>query len=130
MRVLVIVIVAAAIAALAIFGAARAIAHDSAHARIARGRYLAQAGDCAACHTADGGQDYAGDRPVPTPFGTIYASNLTPDKETGIGTWTDDDFWHALHEGKRPDEQHLYPAFPYPWYTHLSRDDVLAIKAF
>jgi len=105
-------------------------ARDSSHAEIARGRYLAQAGDCAACHTADGGEPFAGNRPVPTPFGTIYSTNLTPDKATGLGKWTDDDFWHAMHDGRARDGHHLYPAFPYPWYTRLSRDDVLAIKAF
>jgi len=130
MRSVAIIALAASLATLGAVGAARAIAHDSEHARIARGRYLAQAGDCAACHTAVGGRPYAGNRPVPTPFGTIYASNLTPDRETGIGGWTDDDFWRAMHEGRRPNGDHLYPAFPYPWFTHLSHDDVLAIKAF
>jgi mono/diheme cytochrome c family protein len=105
-------------------------AGDTSHAQIARGRYLAQAGDCAACHTADGGQPFAGNRPVPTPFGTIYSTNLTPDRATGLGEWTDDDFWRAMHEGRSRDGRHLYPAFPYPWYTKLSRDDVLALKAY
>jgi mono/diheme cytochrome c family protein len=95
-----------------------------------RGRYLVQAGDCAACHTADNGKPFAGDRPVPTPFGNIYSSNLTPDKETGIGRWSNDDFYRAMHEGIDEEGDHLYPAFPYPWYTKLSRNDVLAIKAF
>jgi mono/diheme cytochrome c family protein len=103
---------------------------DTSHAQIMRGRYLVEAGDCAACHTADNGEPFAGDRPVPTPFGTIYASNLTPDKETGIGGWSNDDFYRALHDGIDAEGHHLYPAFPYPWYTRLSRDDVLAIKAF
>ena len=109
---------------------AGSFARDSSHAEIARGRYLVQAGDCAACHTAEGGQPFAGNRAVPTPFGTIYSSNLTPDKATGLGTWSDDDFWHAMHDGRSRDGRHLYPAFPYPWYTRLSHDDVLAIKAF
>jgi mono/diheme cytochrome c family protein len=121
---------AAALACAMALAVAGADAVDSSHARIARGRYLAQAGDCAACHTADGGQPYAGNRPVPTPFGTIPASNITPDKATGIGGWSDDDFWNAMHNGIRPGGEHLYPAFPYPWYTRLSRDDVLAIKAY
>jgi mono/diheme cytochrome c family protein len=103
---------------------------DTSHAEILRGRYLVQAGDCAACHTAEGGKPFAGDRPVPTPFGTIYSTNLTPDDDTGIGKWNDDDFWRAMHEGVRPDGRRLYPAFPYPWYTRLSHDDVLAIKAY
>ena len=100
------------------------------HSAIERGRYLAAAGDCAACHTADGGKPYAGGRPVPTPFGVIYSTNITPDKETGIGRWTEERFYQAMHEGISADGKHLYPAFPYPWYTKLSRDDVDAIKAF
>lgn len=100
------------------------------HSSIERGRYLAAAGDCAACHTADGGKPYAGGRPVPTPFGTIYSTNITPDKETGIGKWSEDQFYRAMHEGIRADGKHLYPAFPYPWYSKLSRGDVDAIKAF
>src|SRR5512142_1103781 len=109
--------------AAALGAVAGAAAHDSSHAMIERGRYLAQAGDCAACHTAEGGQPYAGDRAVPTPFGTIYASNITPDKATGIGAWSDDDFWRAMHEGIGKSGRHLYPAFPYPWYTKLTRGD-------
>jgi len=100
------------------------------HSAIERGRYLAAAGDCAACHTADGGKPYAGGRPVPTPFGVIYSTNITPDKESGIGRWTEEQFYRAMHEGISADGKHLYPAFPYPWYTKLSRDDVDAIKAF
>ena len=69
----------------------------------AKGEYLVRAGDCMACHTMRGGVPYAGGRAIRTPFGTIYASNITPDKETGIGTWTADDFWRALHKGKSKD---------------------------
>lgn len=97
---------------------------------IARGRYLVRIGDCEACHTAPGGTPYAGDRAIPTPFGTIYSSNITPDAETGIGRWNDADFYRAMHEGVDREGNHLYPAFPYPWYTRLSRDDVRAIKAY
>jgi mono/diheme cytochrome c family protein len=100
------------------------------HSAIERGRYLAAAGDCAACHTADGGKPFAGGRPIPTPFGMIYSTNITPDKDTGIGTWSEEQFYRAMHEGIRADGKHLYPAFPYPWYTKLSRADVDAIKAF
>jgi mono/diheme cytochrome c family protein len=100
------------------------------YGEIERGRYLSAAGDCKACHTADGGKPFAGGRAVPTPFGTIYAPNITPDKETGIGNWTEDQFWKSMHEGLLPDGTHLYPAMPYPWYTKLTRDDVLAIKAY
>ncbi|MGN2253231.1 c-type cytochrome [Frateuria sp. GZRe12] len=97
---------------------------------ISRGRYLVRAGDCEACHTAPNGTPFAGDRAIPTPFGTIYSSNITPDPETGIGRWTDEDFYRAMHEGIDREGNHLYPAFPYPWYTRLSRDDVLSIKAY
>jgi len=100
------------------------------YGEIERGRYLAAAGDCEACHTADGGKPYAGDRAVPTPFGTIYAPNITPDKDTGIGNWTEDQFWKSMHEGLAADGSHLYPAMPYPRYTKLTKDDVLAIKAY
>jgi mono/diheme cytochrome c family protein len=100
------------------------------HSSIARGRYLAAAGDCAACHTAEGGQPYAGGRAIPTPFGTIYSTNITPDKEHGIGNWTPDQFYRAMHEGVRADGKHLYPAFPYPWYTKLTRRDIDDLKAF
>ena len=109
---------------------ASATVRDTTHAQAERGRYLVAAGDCAACHTADNGQPFAGDRPIPTPFGTIYSSNLTPDGETGIGNWSDEDFLRAMHDGLRPNGDHLYPAFPYPWYTRLTRDDVLAIRAY
>jgi mono/diheme cytochrome c family protein len=109
---------------------AGSVAAEPSHAMVERGRYLAEAGDCAACHTAPGGEPFAGGRAVPTPFGTIYSTNITPDKETGLGNWTEDEFYKAMHEGIRRDGKHLYPAFPYPWYTKLSREDVDAIKAF
>jgi mono/diheme cytochrome c family protein len=73
------------------------------YGEIERGRYLAAAGDCMACHTADGGKPYAGGRAVPTPFGTIYAPNITPDKDTGIGNWSEDAFWKSMHEGLAAD---------------------------
>src|SRR5689334_5157422 len=97
--------------------------------QIARGRQLAIAGDCAACHTASGGRPYAGGRPLETPFGTLLAPNLTPDRETGIGAWTDDEFVRAVREGVGP-RQNLYPAMPYPYYTKMSRADVLAIRDY
>ena len=96
----------------------------------ARGQYLARAGDCMACHTTRGGAPYAGGRAIRTPFGTIYASNITPDKETGIGAWTADDFWRALHNGKSKDGKLLYPAFPYPNYTKITRADADAMFAY
>lgn len=99
-------------------------------ALIARGEYLARAGDCAACHTAPGGQPFAGGLAFRLPFGTIYAPNITPDRETGIGAWSDADFVRALHRGIGRNGENLYPAFPYPSYALLSTDDVLAIRAY
>lgn len=97
---------------------------------ISNGRYLVRAGDCQSCHTVQGGAPFAGGRPVPTPFGVIYSSNLTPDRDTGIGAWTDDDFYRAMHSGIDREGKHLYPAFPYPWFTHLNRADVHDIKQY
>lgn len=97
---------------------------------VARGEYLARAADCMACHTVPGGAAFAGGLAFRLPFGTIYSPNITPDKDTGIGNWTDDDFVRAMHAGVGKDGRPLYPAFPYTSYTALSRDDVLAIKAY
>jgi mono/diheme cytochrome c family protein len=97
---------------------------------IARGRYLATVGDCAACHTAQGGRPYAGGRSVATPFGDIPAPNLTPDRATGIGQWSFADFWRALHAGRGRQGELLYPAFPYTSYTRVTRDDALAMFAY
>ena len=97
---------------------------------IQQGKYLARAGDCKSCHTAEGGKPYAGGRPVPTPFGIVYSANITPDPDTGIGAWSEDDFYRAMHDGLDREGQRLYPAFPYPWYTHMTRGDVDAIKAY
>jgi mono/diheme cytochrome c family protein len=98
--------------------------------QIARGAYLARAGDCMACHTARGGQPYAGGRAIPTPFGTMYAPNITADKETGLGSWSAKDFWRALHHGKSKDGSFLYPAFPYTNYTKITREDSNALFAY
>jgi mono/diheme cytochrome c family protein len=97
---------------------------------VARGKYLATAGDCTACHTVPGGTPYAGGRDFKLPFGTLYSRNITPDVETGIGSWNDDDFVRAMQQGIAKGGEHLYPVFPYTAYTRLSRDDVLAIKAY
>jgi mono/diheme cytochrome c family protein len=97
---------------------------------VARGEYLTRAADCAACHNAPGGQPYAGGVAFKLPFGTIYSTNITADKNTGIGTWSDDDFVRALHAGVAKDGKHLYPAFPYTSYTGMNRDDAVAIKAY
>jgi Cytochrome c len=95
-----------------------------------RGEYLTRAADCAACHTAPGGKAFAGGRAFKLPFGTLYSPNITPDKETGIGDWSDDDFVRALHKGIGKDGEYLYPAFPYPSYTLMTRNDALAIKTY
>ena len=97
---------------------------------LARGRYLTEAADCEACHTIEGGQPFAGGRPFDTDFGTLYSPNITPDKDTGIGSWSDADFLKAVHEGVGKDGKNLYPAFPYAAYTYLTDPDVLAIKAY
>ena len=94
------------------------------------GEYLARAGDCIACHTARGGEPFAGGLEMPTPFGTLYTPNITPDPDTGIGKWTADDFYRALHEGKAKDGSLLYPAFPYPNYTRVTRADADAIFGY
>lgn len=98
--------------------------------QITRGEYLTKAADCIACHTVDQAKPFAGGYPLATPFGTIYGPNITADKETGIGSWSDEDFIGALHNGVDDEGKHLYPAMPYASYTKLSRDDVLAIKAY
>ena len=99
-------------------------------ARVKRGEYLALAGDCAACHTARGGQPYAGGRSLATPFGDVPAPNITPDPGTGIGQWSFDDFWRALHDGKGRQGELLYPVFSYTSFTKVSRDDALDIFAY
>ena len=98
--------------------------------QVARGRYLALAGNCQGCHTAAGGAPYAGGRPIDTPFGTVYTSNLTPDPATGLGTWSAAHLWRAMHHGRSRDGRLLYPAFPYPNYTHVTRDDTDALYAY
>jgi mono/diheme cytochrome c family protein len=98
-------------------------------AQIAHGRELVIAGDCLSCHTRPGGQPLAGGLGLPTPFGVIYTPNLTPDKETGIGGWTSEQFYRAMHEGRGP-KALTYPAFPYVYFTIVSRADSDAIFAY
>lgn len=99
--------------------------------QVEKGRYLATVADCAACHTdPDGGKPYAGGRSIETPFGNVVSANITPDRETGIGAWSDEQFDNAVRRGIRPGGQRLYPAMPYPAYTKMSRDDVIAIRAY
>jgi mono/diheme cytochrome c family protein len=97
---------------------------------IARGKALTEAADCASCHTADPAKPFAGGKRIDTPFGAIYSPNLTPDRDTGLGGWSDEEFYRALHYGVRRDGSRYYPAFPYPNFTKMIRDDVLAIRAF
>jgi mono/diheme cytochrome c family protein len=94
------------------------------------GAQLAAIGNCAVCHTTQGGKAYAGSRALPTPFGTIYSSNITPDAETGIGNWSEEAFRRALRDGIDRKGRHLYPAFPYDHFTHLTDDDIGALYAF
>jgi mono/diheme cytochrome c family protein len=108
----------------------RAHAADTSASKVARGRTLATAGDCVACHTADKGKPFAGGRPIETPFGVIYSPNLTPDRDTGIGGWSDEQFYRAMHEGIGPSGRQLYPAFPYPYFTRGTHEDVSAIRAY
>ena len=99
--------------------------------QIERGRYLTTVGDCAACHTLPGsGHDFAGGRAIETPFGNLIAPNITPDPVTGIGAWTDQEFIDAMTKGTGRNGTHLYPAMPYTYYTKVTRDDVLAIRAY
>lgn len=123
--------------ATAIVAAAFALIANLAHAAgtpdaalIARGQYLTRIGDCEACHTRPGGKPFSGGLPIPTPFGTIYTPNITPDAQTGVGQWSFADFYRAMHEGIGKGGEYLYPAFPFPSYTLLSRDDVKAIWAY
>jgi len=102
----------------------------AASVQIERGRLLALAGNCAGCHTARGGLPYAGGHGLATPFGTVYAGNLTPDADTGLGRWTPAHFWRALHHGRGFDGRRLVPAFPYTEMTRLTREDSDALYAW
>ncbi|WP_298621943.1 c-type cytochrome [uncultured Zoogloea sp.] len=113
--------------AAAAFGSATAAA-DS--ALVERGRYLAQLGDCVACHTAPQGTPMAGGRALETPFGKLYATNITPDAETGIGRYTFAQFERAMRKGVAADGHNLYPAMPYPSYAKMSADDMQALYAY
>ncbi|HEY6644822.1 cytochrome c [Povalibacter sp.] len=102
-------------------------AADSGESPAERGRYIAIAGNCISCHTSEGGEPFAGGLAFETPFGKIYSTNITPDPDTGIGNWTQDQFARAVREGVRADGAHLYPAFPYTAYTKLTDEDVAAL---
>jgi mono/diheme cytochrome c family protein len=109
------------------FSSARA---EVAPETIERGKALTIAADCAGCHTQDPARPFAGGNRIDTPFGAIYSPNLTPDRETGLGGWSDADFSRALRDGVAPDGSRYYPAFPYPHFTKMIRDDMLAIRAY
>ena len=97
--------------------------------KVEHGRYLAVLGNCQHCHTPRGQAPYAGGRPLPTPFGTVFSSNLTPSAQ-GLGGWTADDFYRALHHGQSRDGRWLYPAFPFNNTTHITREDSDALFAY
>jgi mono/diheme cytochrome c family protein len=98
--------------------------------QVERGAYLVRAADCVSCHTAPGGKPFAGGLYMATPFGEISVPNITADPETGIGAWSDDEFYRAMHEGIGRGGEYLYPVFPFPWYTKITRQDVAAIRAY
>ena len=106
------------------------LVHSQDAATIARGEYLARASDCIACHTDPGGKPFAGGRAMPTPFGTLYSPNISPDRETGIGAWTADDFYKMMHTGRSRSGELLYPAMPFAAYTRMTRADTDAIFAY
>jgi mono/diheme cytochrome c family protein len=108
----------------------QAPAADTNQTLIAQGARVAELGDCMQCHTTQNGKPYAGGLPLATPFGTIYSTNITPDVETGIGSWTQEAFARALRKGVSRDGHLLYPAFPYPHFTHMTDDDVAALYAY
>ena len=136
--ILLLVVIAFVVTALAYWRGARETASQfpsqataqSTAQQIQRGAYLVKAGNCMACHTARGGAEFAGGRVMPTAFGQFYTPNITPDVATGIGKWTKDDFWRALHDGKAPEGKLLYPAFPYTEYTKVTRPDSDAMFAY
>jgi mono/diheme cytochrome c family protein len=96
----------------------------------ANGAELSAIGNCSTCHTTDSGKSYAGGRPIPTPFGTIFASNVTPDADTGIGTWSEAAFRRAMRDGVDREGRQLYPAFPYDHFTNATDDDIHALYGF
>jgi len=98
--------------------------------KVRRGQYLVAVGDCMSCHLRPGGEPLAGGLGLKTPFGVIYSSNITSDRATGVGDWSDEQFYRAMHDGRSADGENLYPAFPYPWFHLASRDDDDAILAF
>jgi mono/diheme cytochrome c family protein len=123
-------VAALVLAAQAVAGAHAASASETPEALVARGKYLATAGNCGACHTTSDGQPFAGGLEFDTPFGKIYSTNITPDAQTGIGKWTAAQFKQAIREGVRPDGEHLYPVFPYTSFTKIADADINALFAY
>jgi len=109
---------------------ASASAHAFDPGIVAKGAQLAAIGECGVCHTRAGGKPYSGGLPVQTPFGVVYGTNITPDRDTGIGAWSEEAFRRALREGVARDGTHLYPAFPYDHFTRLTDGDISALYAF
>lgn len=99
-------------------------------AAIEKGAQLAAVGNCIACHTAPGEKAFAGGLALPTPFGIIHSTNITPDKETGIGAWSEAAFQRAMREGVDREGRHLYPAFPYDHFTDVTDEDIRALYAY
>ena len=106
------------------------VAHSQEASVVARGEYLARASDCIACHSNPGDKPFGGGRPMATPFGTLYSPNISPERATGIGTWSADDFYSMMHTGRSRSGQLLYPAMPFAAYTKMTRADVDAIFAY
>ncbi|HDR9481117.1 TPA: cytochrome c [Burkholderia aenigmatica] len=119
-----------ALVVLSLIASAPASAAGQAADRVAAGKALAVAADCVACHTAGGGQPFAGGLAMPLPMGNIYSTNITPDKQTGIGNYSEQEFSNVLRKGVRRDGGNLYPAMPYPSYTKFSDDDIASLYAY
>ena len=119
---------ASAVAALLLCTAVHAEDFDA--TLVARGEYVARTADCVACHTSEEGKPFAGGLPMGLPMGNIYSTNITPDKATGIGQYTLEDFKRVLRQGIRRDGGNLYPAMPYPSYTKMTDDEIAALYAY
>jgi mono/diheme cytochrome c family protein len=119
--------VAAVVAGVLLANPLSARGQNNSFAQVERGRYAVATANCQGCHTVQGEVPFSGGRGLGTPFGTIYTPNITFDPDTGLGLWSKDDFWRAMHEGIARDGSNLYPAFPYPHFTRMPRDQVDAI---
>ncbi|HEX5326165.1 MAG TPA: c-type cytochrome [Acetobacteraceae bacterium] len=122
--------IAVLVAACSLLPARQAAAQTPSPGSVDYGLYMTRAADCGPCHTRPGGTPFAGGLEIKTPFGTLTSPNITPDRQTGIGSWTDDQFYAALHNGIGSHGEYLYPVMVYPSYTKMTREDVLAIKHY